>query len=125
MKKQKGVKIKYLEYLLNKKDKTACINGNFSVAGDVVIPSFINYESFDYPVTCIGGSAFKNTKKLRSIQFSINSPLQTIENNAFIHSSIESFFIPSILKEIKEKSFRGTPKLTKINIFHFMTINLF
>ena len=72
-----------------------------------IIPSFIKQ---------IKSSAFSECKKLNEIEFSENSELYSIEENAFAFLKIRSFFIPSHVEELKDNWCNHLHYLSKIKI---------
>ena len=60
--------------------------------------------------------AFFSCAQLRIVNFSENSELQSIEEEAFASTSIESFYIPRHVKSIGAKAFSTCFKLQIIEI---------
>ena len=110
------LQINGIEYSVNKKENAAFVIGNKSDNQCIHIPSFINYENQDYKVTKICKKAFEWSTSLKTLEFSSDSNLLTIEEDSFINSSIESITIPSSLIELKEKWCYGANKLNNIRI---------
>ena len=104
-----------LIYLLHGNDKTANIISNQSANGEIIIPRSINDESKEYIVKSILKDAFKSST-IKSIQFVEDSEFLTIEEDAILNSSIESFTIQSSLINLKERWCKGTEKLKEIKI---------
>ncbi|KAK8897379.1 hypothetical protein M9Y10_015325 [Tritrichomonas musculus] len=104
------------KYLINEEDKTAGIAMYLVSCGEIVIPSFIEYQNCEYKVTFIAKNAFANSYKVKSIEFPANSQVQSIEENAFYESSIERIAIPASVIELKEGWCNGTENLTEIEI---------
>lgn len=73
----------------------------------VIIPSFIKI---------IGPYAFEMCKKLKEVDISIGSKLETIDKYAFFCSSIEKFCTPPCLKKICFSAFSLCKKLRYLNI---------
>lgn len=108
-----------IEYTLNKDNKTAsvkCVQMREIKTDFIIIPRSINYESIEYVVTKINKDAFSLNQILKFIQFSDDSEIQVIEENAFELSSIEQFIVPPSLTEFTTKSFFLTTKLSKITV---------
>ena len=105
-----------LSYNLNEEDKTASVFGNNLYLGDIVIPRSINYENQQYIVTSISKCAFKDQKSIKNISFPPDSELETIEEDAFLSSSIESISIPSHVTKICSGAFNDCRNLSKFEI---------
>lgn len=67
----------------------------------IMIPDTVNYNSYTYKVTAIGGAAFANTD-VESIDF--NESLETVEYSAFMNTKIVSLDLKNI-KKIDQTSF--------------------
>ena len=74
---------------------------------EVIIPSFIRQ---------IGSYAFSQCKKLKTVEFGINSKIESIEKKAFFESSLKKIKIPSSIVDLKEGWCECTQKLTDIEI---------
>ena len=82
-------------------------------AGDVVIPSSVNYRGTTYSVTSIGESAFYECSSLTSIQ--IPNSVTSIGNSAFYDcESLTSIQIPNSVTSIGDEAFCGCESLTSI-----------
>ena len=110
------IEVDGIEYSLNEEGKTASVIKNISATGNFYIPRSIMYEEQDYLVTSISENAFKNSKEIISIQFSSDSALRIINENAFFDSTIKSISIPSSLVELKKGWCNRTLMLTQIQI---------
>lgn len=73
-----------------------------------VIPSFISK---------ICTNAFFQHKKLKTLEFEENSKIESIENEAFIESSVECAYIPSSVEKIGFKAFEGCVNLRFIKFY--------
>lgn len=113
---QKEINQNGLSYVINKNDNTAIVVNCTSSKSDIIIPRSIIYESTEYFVTKIYKNAFFLNKKIKSIQFPIDSELQSIEEFSFAGSSLESITIPSSVVELKDGWCIGTYKLTDVTI---------
>ena len=103
-------------YELNKFNNTATVVHSPSAKGNIFIPRSINLESVEYIVTCIYEGSFNNNYKIQSINFPIDSELSLIDEKAFTDSSLQSIFIPSSVKELREGWCDGTSRLNQIII---------
>jgi hypothetical protein len=100
--------IKNINYLLDKKNKTAKVMGlGYGHKGepiDVKIPEYIKYRFIKYKVTEIGEEAFYLCKKIESID--IPNGVTKIGYYAFKYcSSLTSVTIPDSVTEIGERAF--------------------
>ncbi len=91
----------------------------FMPAGDIVIPASITHQGTDYPVTSIGGSAFKNDSNLTSV--TLPNCITSIEGGAFYMctnlttvSAIDSINVSSI----GESAFYLCTDLTTVPVFY-------
>lgn len=105
-----------LSFEINKSDFTAKVASSPQAKGSIQIPRFINFNSQNYLVTCIGKSSFKSNSNIESISFSEDSQLLTIDEEAFDESSLNSLFIPSSVQELKESWCKRTKHLINISI---------
>ena len=108
------IKIDKLIYSTND-DNTVNIIGNSSFS-KTVIPGKIKYEAKEYIVKGISQESFASVKFCSSIIFAPDSELTTIEENAFINSSIESLTIPASVTNLKDGWCCLTPKLNEIKV---------
>lgn len=104
----------HIIYALNKETKTASIFGNQYANGDIFIPQSICHEAQEYIVTCILGSSFEKSS-IKSVQFPINSKVETINGYAFLNSTIEKIIIPPSISQLKDGWSYGTPNLNIID----------
>ncbi|KAK8857555.1 hypothetical protein M9Y10_015960 [Tritrichomonas musculus] len=97
------------QYLLGKSDDTT---NNF----DILHFAMFNVEAATIPpqIKVIKEYSFYFHKKLNSIQFSPNSELRIIENNAFSYTKITDLLFPASLEEIKEQSFENASNLKTV-----------
>lgn len=112
----KTIEFSDILYLINEEKKTASVFKGQKAKGEVIIPSTITFESQDYPIISILSDAFRESNHIKSIQFAEGSKLQTINNYAFISSSIERCTIPPHLNQIGESAFCHCLQLTTIEI---------
>lgn len=77
-------------------------NPDSSYSGDVIIPATFSYDSNEYTVTSIGGSAFYYC---RITSLSIPNTVKRIESEAFYRTSISSITIPSSVEYIGDVAF--------------------
>lgn len=83
---------------------------------DLLFFAVRNVEQVSIPssIRTIRSFAFSECNKLQTIEFSKNSELEFIEENAFHSSSIQNILIPPKVKEIKEETFSKCTKLKAI-----------
>ena len=114
-------------FLLDNDDKTACVIGNDSAKGDVFIPRSIEHDKKEFIIKNFFKDSFKNSTKIKSIRFSPDSSIQSIEKDAFANSSIVRIELPSSLCDLKEGWCRKTPNLRSVTVMpksnHFMYID--
>ena len=113
-------------FKINREDKTATLIEQRCNNAVVLIPRSIEHEGEEYIVTKIQEKTFYNTYMIKSIQFPLDSQVQTIEQKVFYKSRIESIIIPPSLFELQEGWCNNTPNLTKITVMpnneHFMCL---
>lgn len=107
---------KSLNYELNTSNLTAKIISSPNASGNILIPSSIFYESREYIIESIGEDSFKNNFFIRSIEFSENSKLRSIEKNAFALSNIQSLVLPSTVEYLRKGWCCQTQYLNEIKI---------
>lgn len=82
-------------------------------AGDIIIPSTVNYNNMDYLVTSIGIGAFSQRYGLTSI--TIPESVKTIERYAFAYCyNLSSIIIPRNVSHIGENAFAVCKNLNTI-----------
>lgn len=86
-----------------------------SLIENIVIP---------HHITQIFEKAFIWCKMLKNVEISSESKIQTIEENVFADSSIESLSIPSSIFELKHGWCNGMPKFKKLTIIENKVHNL-
>ena len=89
----KKVKIDKLIFSLNETEKTASLIDNDIQIGDVFIPPSINYEGQEFIITSINEISLRGGYEIRSIQFPLDSKVQSIQKDAFINSSVELIWL--------------------------------
>lgn len=102
-------------YEINSTEKTASIYKSNFTQGDITIPRSINYNKNEYVVTSILYEAF-GLAQIKSITFSKNYELQTIESEAFKASTIERFTIPIHVTKIGDCAFSYCKMLKRVEI---------
>ena len=117
-----GVELDGICYLLNKDSLTAAVtytgtssySGN-TYAGDIAIPSTVEYRGKTYNVTSIGGGAFYDCSSLISIEIPNN--VTTIGKSAFYGcNGLTSIEIPNSVTSIGEDAFKFCSNLSSIKI---------
>ena len=102
---------------LNQNTNTAKISFSIKAKGDILIPNYVENKSRKYIITCIKEESFRDNKAIKSITFTKESSLKTIEKNAFSNSLIESInSIPPSCDSLEEGCFLDAMKLTHISI---------
>jgi hypothetical protein len=110
-----AVKIDGIYYDLNTETKEAKVTKNPNYySGEVSIPDKVTYESVDYSVTSIGGSAFYKCRGLTSV--TIPNSVTSIGNYAFAGCSLTSVTIPNGVTSIGRCAFVGCSSLTSVTI---------
>lgn len=104
-----------LIYVLNENEKTAGVYSTYMTNETVFIPKSIFHNDTEYVITIIFESAFKESKDVKSIQFSEDSQLQIIDKNS-LPFTLESITIPSTVVELREGWCTRTEFLTSIEI---------
>ena len=104
-----------LIFSINDDGKTVSIIGNKVTTDEILIPRSIVYNSKEYVITSILHWAFQFSE-IKTVKFSADSEIITIDRLAFSESSIESFTIPPHLKQIKEFAFVFCKQLRSIEI---------
>lgn len=94
-----------LRYKITPVGNARIVGYTFSDAKQLVIPSSINYNGKDYPVTTIEQHAFKNAP-LMSV--TISEGITTINDYAFYGSSVKSVDFPNSLRKIGNCAFMKT-----------------
>jgi hypothetical protein len=93
-----------LIYKLNGDNTATVIGLSDKNKTDVIIPTKITVGSKEYTIKSIGNGAFYNNNnnniKLKSVKFEANSELETIGQDAFLRSLIETIEIPKSVKSI-------------------------
>lgn len=103
-------------YSISDEEKKAFVIGNDQANGDILIPRAIIYESNEYLVTKILKNSFENAKTIKSVHFAVDSEINTIEENSFKNSSIETISIPPHVTFISKNAFIQCTKLQEVFI---------
>ena len=108
-------------YNLNTSDMTATVtSGDKKYTGDVVIPSFVTYNTKTLKVTTISYYAFKGCTSLSSI--TIPNSVTKIDIGAFSEcTSLPSITIPNSVITIDSKVFENCTSLTSVTIPNSVT----
>ncbi len=109
-----------------------------SYSGEISIPSSVRYGGEDYPVTYIGGNAFKESAVTKVTipssvthilgsafegcasltEVNLSEGLEDISSYAFEHSAVTSLTIPGTVTRIQTFAMEGMDKLTKLTFAH-------
>ena len=96
-----------------KNDGKASVEGCTDNVQDIIIPSSIEYEGFNFDITDISEQAFKNCNKLKNVKISDN--VTSIGWSAFYYcENLKSVTIPNSLTTIGSYAFYGCANLTDI-----------
>lgn len=109
--KQENLSIK-----INESNSTADIVYSPKSRNFVVIQRSIIYQSNDYVIKTITENSFKDNRKIKSIEFSDDSELQTIQNSAFSGSSLKFLSIPATVTNLEEGWCIGAAHLIEITL---------
>lgn len=101
---------------LNKNDFTASILSFQFNSDKIFIPRSINYELNEYNITSIDSFALFENKTINSIQFSDDSEVRLIKQNAFMNSSLKYLNIPSKFEYFEDNWCYLADKLIEIKI---------
>lgn len=101
-------------FILNENDQTASILSGSSASGDLLVPLEIEDDSKKYVITSISKCAFKNSNKLKSIQFPEDSQLKFIGVESFADSRLEKVTIPRHVTKIDKFAFFNCSRLKKL-----------
>lgn len=111
------VSIDGVTYSIKKSDKCATITkcDNNSVPENLVVPSTVEYDGEQYPVTAVDGYSFWYVSNLKSVVFS--ESLEKIAASSFYGcDALSSVTFPSTLKTIESKSFSYCGGITEVFI---------
>ena len=103
-----------ISYQINQQNCTANVHGITNSSDNVLIPQTINYLDQKFIVTSISAASFKSNKTIKTITFSDDSELLSIDNYAFESSSIEAIIIPPKVKKIGICAFSNCKNLRTI-----------
>ena len=103
-------------YNLDMTNYTATVtSGDNKYAGDVVVPSSIQYKTVKFDVMAIGESAFSECKALTSVK--IAEGITKIGSWAFYNSeNLVEVVIPSTVKTISGRAFQSCDNLEKVTL---------
>ncbi len=110
------VEIDGIYYNLTNKLKTAeVVAGEKKYEGDIIIPSFVQYETSEFQVTSIGSNAFHKCVNLHSV--SIPNSVKTMGYNLFSYSpNLTTVNIGDGIKVINDFAFYECSSLTTVNL---------
>lgn len=103
-------------YYLGREDRmTVEVVGCKQYSTQIVIPTFIQYEGFEYEVVGIGKKAFYNSETLSMIH--ISNSIKYIDDMAFSNCySLSSMSIPNSITELGREVFANCKSLTILDI---------
>ena len=84
-------------------------------SNDILIPTFIEYQSKQFKILHICDEAFKNSS-IKSLSFSKDSEVQRIGNFAFDNSPIIQLNIPQSLIKLSKQWIQGADELNEIKV---------
>ena len=113
---RKRIKQNKLIYVLNYEDQTASIVNNDEASGNLFIEKSVEHEGKEFIIKSINERSFENNKSIQSIEFSNESEITIIKEEAFLNCNIESLHIPRSINKLSDGWCRGTSKLTNIKI---------
>ena len=114
------VEVDGIYYNLIPKAKIAEVTkGDKEYSGDITIPSSINVNDAEYPVSSIGKSAFSSCSSLTSV--TIPNSVTSIGDGAFSDCSLTSITIPNSVTSIGESAFYYCSGLTSVTIPNSVT----
>ncbi|KAK8871513.1 hypothetical protein M9Y10_007242 [Tritrichomonas musculus] len=105
-----------IQYVFNKKEKTASIKKNIFFNKVLVVPQSIMHDNQEYIITKIMKDSFLYQKYPKTIEFSTNSKVSIFEKLAFQYSGLESLSIPSSVIDMQKGWCGYSWNLTKINV---------
>lgn len=103
-------------YELDQSNFTAQLINSKNGTSSVFVPKYIIHESQKYTITSIGKNAFEDNFLIKSVTFSQDSEVRTINKKAFIYSMIQSLTIPPKLEDFKGGWYQKSTSLTQITI---------
>lgn len=105
-----------ISYIINEDDKTASVYQCISEKDEILIPKSIKYKGNAYLITKILEDSFQSTYNLKTITFSEDSELQTIEKNSFRYSHLEKISFPANLINLEEGWCNATRFLNDVSV---------
>ena len=81
-------------------------------SGNIVVPSFVKYNDYEFKVTSIGDWAFYICPELISVQ--LPSSIKSIGTFGFGHTGISEIIIPDSVETMGNDVLHGCKKLTKV-----------
>ena len=105
--------------LIPKGNAAEVTKGDKEYSGDITIPSSINVNDAEYPVSSIGKSAFSSCSSLTSV--TIPNSVTSIGDGAFSDCSLTSITIPNSVTSIGESAFYYCSSLPSITIPNSVT----
>ena len=105
-----------INYILNESAKTAVVYpGQEPYAGNIVIPTTVEYNGMEYSVNALQPAAFANCKNLTSVV--IDAPVSVLPDSLFKKcSSLKSVILNDGIEKIGNEVFLGCSALEAIDI---------
>ncbi|KAK8896976.1 hypothetical protein M9Y10_014906 [Tritrichomonas musculus] len=102
-------------FYLNEEDKTASLFHILGEKDSVCIPRSVNYNSQEYVITEIFQNSFE-CSTAKSIEFSEDSEILSIDGYSFSESSVENLTIPASLADLKKGWCHYTDSLSTVKV---------
>ncbi|KAK8889654.1 hypothetical protein M9Y10_034407 [Tritrichomonas musculus] len=96
-----------IRYQLNHTDFTASIINSRQTPGNVLIPRCIMHNSQDYIITSLKESPFMYNRHIKSLQFSPNSGVRSMEKYSLSSTSLASITFPASFEKLEKWAFNN------------------
>ncbi|WP_231921617.1 leucine-rich repeat protein [Levilactobacillus zymae] len=103
-------------YTVNGKTYTVTNIGTAAFASDTGMTDDLTGVDFANGLTTIGDSAFAYLGNLQNVDFSANTTLTTIGNQAFVSSGIDQLVLPASVTTIGNEAFTYNKNLTSVTL---------